>query len=98
MFILEVVLIKIYFPFGTDDNHRVVLKSISGGVDCEHDYINAAYVDVSFLRFLANENLLTSIPLHIIVSDTQGYSQDKKYIATQGKLHRTCILALQLKF
>ena len=35
-------------PFGTDDDHRVVLKSISGGVDYEHDYINAAYVDVSF--------------------------------------------------
>ena len=36
--------------FETDDDHRVVLKSISGGVDCEHDYINAAYVDVSSLE------------------------------------------------
>ena len=41
---------KICFPFGTDDDHRVVLKSISGGVDCEHNYINAAYVDVSSLK------------------------------------------------
>ena len=50
MFILEVELIKICFPFGTDDDHCVVLKSISGGVDCEHNYINAAYVDVSSLK------------------------------------------------
>ena len=44
VYISECVLI----PFGTDDDHRVVLESISGGVDCEHNYINAAYVDVSF--------------------------------------------------
>ena len=31
---------------GTDDDHRVVLESISDGVDCEHDYINATYIDV----------------------------------------------------
>ena len=41
---------KICFPFVTDDDHRVVLKSISGSVDCEHNYINAAYVDVSSLK------------------------------------------------
>ena len=29
-----------------DDNHRVVLKSISDGVNCEHDYVNASYIDV----------------------------------------------------
>ena len=45
------------FQFGTDDDHRVVLKSISGGVECEHDYINAAYVDVSFLKYLTRKNL-----------------------------------------
>ena len=38
------------FSFGTDDDRRVVLKSISGGVDREHDYINAAYIDVSSLQ------------------------------------------------
>ena len=51
MFILEIVLLKICFLFGTDDDHRVVLKSISGSVDCEHNYINATYIDASFLRF-----------------------------------------------
>ena len=50
MFILEVVLIKICFPFVTDDDHRVVLESISGGVYCEHNYINAAYIDASSLK------------------------------------------------
>ena len=29
-----------------DDDHRVVLRSISDGVNCEHDYINATYIDV----------------------------------------------------
>ena len=29
-----------------DDDHRVVLKSISDSVDCEHDYMNASYIDV----------------------------------------------------
>ena len=29
-----------------DDDHRVVLESISDSVDCEHDYINATYIDV----------------------------------------------------
>ena len=34
------------FSLGTDDGHRVVLKSISESVDCQHDYINATYIDV----------------------------------------------------
>ena len=39
------------FSLGTDDGHHVVLESISEGVDCEHDYINATYIDVRFLKF-----------------------------------------------
>ena len=35
-----------------DDDHRVVLKSISDGVDCEHDYMNASYIDVRALKIL----------------------------------------------
>ena len=40
------------FSLGTDDDHRVALKSISNGVDCEHDYINATYIDVRSLKTL----------------------------------------------
>ena len=45
----ECLILKIYasvFSLGIDDGHRVVLKSISDGVNCEHDYINATYIDV----------------------------------------------------
>ena len=38
------------FSLGIDDGHRVILESISGGVDCEHDYINASYIDVRLLE------------------------------------------------
>ena len=34
------------FSLGTDDGHRVILKSIHDVMDCEHDYINGAYIDV----------------------------------------------------
>ena len=40
------------FSIGTDDDHRVILKSISDGVDCEHDYINATYIDVRSLKIM----------------------------------------------
>ena len=36
----------VYSLLGIDDGHRVILKFISGGVDCDHDYINATYIDV----------------------------------------------------
>ena len=40
---------KLFF-LGIDDDHRVALQSISDGVDCEHDYINATYIDVRALE------------------------------------------------
>ena len=40
------------FSLGTDDDHRVALKSISDGVDSEHDYINATYIDVRSLKIM----------------------------------------------
>ena len=30
-----------------DDDSRVILKPLPGRDDCQHDYINASYVDVS---------------------------------------------------
>ena len=41
---------QLSFSLGTDDDHRVALKSISERVDCEHDYINATYIDVRPLK------------------------------------------------
>ena len=38
------------FSLGTDDGHRIVLTSFSDGVKCEHDYINATYIDVRSLK------------------------------------------------
>ena len=31
----------------TDDDNRVVLNPLEGHEDCQSDYINASYVDVS---------------------------------------------------
>ena len=31
----------------TDDDNRVVLRPLEGHEDCQSDYINASYVDVS---------------------------------------------------
>ena len=33
----------------TDDDNRVVLRPLEGHEDCQSDYINASYVDVSQL-------------------------------------------------
>ena len=32
-----------------DDDNRIVLKSISEVADCQGDYINACYIDVSYI-------------------------------------------------
>ena len=55
---------KKLFSYGTDDGHRVVLKSISDGVDCGHDYINATYIDV---RSLTSLKLLETAPARFII-------------------------------
>ena len=51
IFIPFIIFLKkqLSFSLGTDDDHRVVLKSISDGVEYEHDYINATYMDVRSL-------------------------------------------------
>ena len=33
----------------SDDDNRVVLKPIDGIDDCQHDYINASFVNVSYI-------------------------------------------------
>ena len=64
-----------FFP--TDDDNRVILKTVD---IYQSDYINASFVGVSFL-LLETGVLLLTIPF---VISTQGYSVQRKYIATQG--------------
>ena len=33
-----------------DDDHRVTLRPLTGHEDCQTDYINAGYVDVSLFK------------------------------------------------
>ena len=54
-------IILVYILLGIDDGRRVVLKSISDGVDCDHDYINATYIDV---RLVENDDVNTSKYIH----------------------------------
>ena len=57
------------FSLGIDDGHRVILESISGGVDCEHDYINASYIDVRLLENALHKRLLVKISTIQIIID-----------------------------
>ena len=62
----------------SDDHSRVVLSQqdmITGS-----DYINASYIDVSFLQ--VNWKLIDNI-------DTQGYGETRAYIAAQGPMATT---------
>ena len=34
----------------TDDNNRIVLQPIPNDKDCQGDYINACYIDVSIIE------------------------------------------------
>ena len=74
-----------YYCFSDDDN-RIVLKPLADVSDCQRDYINACYVDVSL--FL---NLILSILCAFPNSYLQGYSIPNKFIATQGKISSLAI-------
>ena len=52
-----------YFSvFILDDDNRIVLQPIDGHPDCQHDYINASYIDVR------NVHLCTVTYMHVISS------------------------------
>ena len=42
----------------SDDDNRIVLQPISGHSDCQKDYINASYIDVSIMN--SNQYVNTS--------------------------------------
>ena len=62
-----------------------MLQPISGEADCQTDYINASYIDVSVLtstqRFLPSYSHLELLTL------LQGYSVSSKFIASQGIIY-----------
>lgn len=72
-----------------DDHSRVKLRALAGK-DAKHsDYINANYVDVSFIRSWSGVPLQFSEPDFIFYSCFQGYNQPRAYIAAQGPLKST---------
>ena len=64
---------------GIDDEHRVQLAPLPGHPDCQTNYINACYVDVSELFALVSCGFNSVHSPYI-----QGCSIPNKFLATQG--------------
>ena len=75
-----------------DDDRRVVLEPISGRVNCEHEYINASYIDVR----PSTQYTIRIYHWYSTTSDTQGYSERRKYIATQGELVILSVVCIEI--
>ena len=67
-----------------DDDNRIVLKPLADASDCQRDYINACYVDVSLFSAYQSA-LLTVAFLYTCLPTIQGFSIANKFIATQGE-------------
>ncbi len=90
-----------------DDDNRIVLQPILGQEDCQSDYINACYVDVSVWvcvcvcvcqtwNALCYGSELATIVTTVCSSPCmfflfQGYQAPKKFIATQGNTLHTAL-------
>ena len=98
--LLQIHLWLFQFFLGTDDGHRVVLKSISDGVDCEHDYINATYIDVRSLKMYGKVlsqttttwNSTSYIYLPLILRILNGWTVVMLFCCTQIHLTLRVIL------
>ena len=73
------------------------LKALSGREDCQHDYINASYIDVSkrtiFIAKYHHQATFTLYAEYLIETGStflvfflQGYGIARKFVATQGQL------------
>ena len=62
----------------SDDDNRIILRPIEGHPDCQREFINACYVDVSYIASLSPYTMHMCLSLH------QGYRLRNKFIATQG--------------
>ena len=71
------------FLCALDDDCRISLEKIPNFPACQHDYINASYVDVSWCYMFAVHTSL-SLSSYQWVLFPQGFSQPKMYIASQG--------------
>ena len=74
--------------FPADDDNLIILDPIPGQEDCQSDYINACYVDVSVCDLFMITNVsyvCSSCYLQMLLpSCLQGFVKRKKFIASQG--------------
>ena len=59
-----------YIQQTTDDDNRVKLKPMAGRADCQHEYINASYVDGYFMtnKFIATQGIILLYTCTLIVT------------------------------
>ena len=67
----------------SDDDNRITLKPLADANDCQRDYINACYVDVSLILCL----MLSIIIMHV----------HSPFHACRGTLFQTSLLPLKVK-
>ena len=59
---MNATLVTVHMLFLDDDN-RIILKPIESNEDCQREYINACYVDVSFaLKYILCPYVYTFLP------------------------------------
>ena len=81
----------LWFP--ADDDNLIILDPIPGQEDCQSDYINACYVDVSVCDLFMITNVIATMHVFLcslcylqmlLPSRLQGFVKRKKFIASQG--------------
>ena len=76
----------------TDDDHRVTLKPLEGHKDCQTDYINGSYVDVSPYLYPAHANVTEHVLVLFRDTPSQANSSPHKVWRNIQFLHSTRLL------